>query len=70
MKCVLDLRVRLEVTPWLDLRVLRTETMVRNFQGVVAQWTRIHLPKQGTWDQSPVQEDSTCHRAVKPGCHS
>ena len=62
MKCV--------SAPWLNLSVLRTETMVRNFQGVVAQWIRIHLPKQGTWDRSLVWEDSTCYRVTKPGCHN
>ena len=29
---------------------------------------RILLPKQGTWAQSLVQEDSTWHRATKPVC--
>ena len=24
---------------------------------------------QGTWAQSPVQEDPTCHRTAKPLCH-
>ena len=33
---------------------------------LVAQWIRIHLPMQGTWVQSLVQEDSTCHKATKP----
>ena len=36
----------------------------------VAQWLRIHLPVQGTWVQSLVQEDPTCHRAAEPMCHN
>ena len=30
------------------------------------QWLRVCLPVQGTWIQSLVQEDPTCHRATKP----
>ena len=37
---------------------------------LVAQWLRIHLPMQGTWVQSLVREDPTCHRATKPLCHN
>ena len=33
---------------------------------LVVQWLRIHLPMQGTWVRSLVQEDSTCHGATKP----
>ena len=33
---------------------------------LVIQWLRIHLPKQGTWVQSLVREDSTCCGATKP----
>ena len=33
---------------------------------LVAQWLRIHLPMQGTWVQSLVREDPTCHGAAKP----
>ena len=28
---------------------------------LVVQWLRIHLPVQGTWVQSLVQEDAICH---------
>ena len=35
---------------------------------LVVQWFRIHLPMQGTWVQSLVQEDPTCHGATKPSC--
>ena len=31
---------------------------------------RIHLPMQGTHVQSLVREDSTVHRATKPGGHN
>ena len=34
---------------------------------LLVQWMRIHLPMQGTWVWPLVQEDSTCHRAAKPG---
>ena len=33
---------------------------------LVAQWTRVCLPMQGTWVRSLVWEDSTCRRATKP----
>ena len=32
---------------------------------LVAQWLRIHLPVQETWVWSLIQEDLTCHRAIK-----
>ena len=35
---------------------------------LVVQWLRIHLPMQGTWVWSLVQEDATWHRATKPVC--
>ena len=37
---------------------------------LVVQWLRIHLPRQGTQDQSLVQEDLTCCGATKPMSHS
>ena len=37
---------------------------------LVVQWIGIHLPMQGTWVQSLVQEGFTCHRATKPMCHN
>ena len=37
---------------------------------LVIQWLRICLPTEGTWVQSLVQEDPTCHRATKPVCHN
>ena len=37
---------------------------------LVAQWLRIHLPIQGTWVWSLVQEDPTCCGATKPVCHN
>ena len=33
---------------------------------LVVQWLRICLALQGTWVQSLVWEDSTCHKATKP----
>ena len=37
---------------------------------LVVQWLRICLPIQGTWVQSLVWEDPTCHGAIKPVCHN
>ena len=37
---------------------------------LVAQWLRIHLPMQGTWVWSLVQEDPTCHGATGPLRHN
>ena len=37
---------------------------------LVVQWLRIHLPMQGTWVQSLVREDPTCHGATKPVRHN
>ena len=34
----------------------------------MVQWIRIPLSMQGTWVQSLVQEDSTCHETAKPMC--
>ena len=36
----------------------------------MVQWLRICLPIQGTWVQSPVLKDPTCHRAIKPESHN
>ena len=37
---------------------------------LVARWLRTHLPMQGTWVQSLVREDPTCHGATKPVRHN
>ena len=37
---------------------------------LMVQWIRLRLPMQGTWVWSLVREDSTCHGATKPMCHS
>ena len=37
---------------------------------LVTQWLRICLPMQGTWVQSLVQEDPTCHGGTKPVPHN
>ena len=50
-----------------DIRALsRTET----WTSLAVQWLRIRLTMQGTWVQSPVQEDLTCLRAIKPTLHN
>ena len=41
-----------------------------HWTSLVAQWIRIHLPKQETQVQSLVQEDSTYRGATKPAYHS
>ena len=43
-------------------------SLLKTFQ--VAQWLKIHLPRQETWVWSLVQEDPTCHRATKPMCNN
>ena len=51
------------------LKVLWSQNRnVRTF--LVAQWLRIHLPKQGTRVRAPVQEDPTCRGASKPMHHN
>ena len=37
---------------------------------LVAQWLRVHLPKQGTRVRALVREDPTCHGATKPVRHN
>ena len=37
---------------------------------LVAQWSRIRLPMQGTRVRALVREDPTCHRATKPVHHN
>ena len=37
---------------------------------LLVQWTRVHLPMEGTWVRSLVKEDSACLRATKPVCHN
>ena len=37
---------------------------------LVVQWLRICLPMQGTWVQSLVREDPTCHGATNPVRHN
>ena len=41
-----------------------------NWTEPVVQWLRIFLPMLGTWIQSLVWEDPTCHRATQPVHHS
>ena len=43
-----------------------TISVWQNRTSLVVQWLRIHLPMQGTWVRSLVQEDSTCCQASKP----
>ena len=37
---------------------------------LVAQWLRIHLPRQGTRVWALVREDPTCRRSTKPVSHN
>ena len=41
-----------------------------SWTSLVVHWIRIHLPMQGTWVRSLVQEDHTCLGATKPLYHS
>ena len=41
-----------------------------NWPFLVVQWLRIHLPMQGIWVRSLVQEDSICWGATKPTDHN
>ena len=41
-----------------------------NWTSLVAQWLRIHLPRQGTQVRALVQEDPTCRGATKPVRHN
>ena len=41
-----------------------------SWASMVVQRLRIHLPVQGSWVQSLVWEESTCHGATKPMCHN
>ena len=52
---------------WFDLLVFQ-KTL--NGASLVVQWLRIHLPIQGIWVWSVVQEDTTCCGATKPVCHN
>ena len=49
---------------------LHTEIYYRMFitalSLTVVQWLRIRLPMQGTWVQSLLQKDPTCHQTTKP----
>ena len=48
------------------VRIIKEKDLKKVHGGtsLVVQWTRIHLPMQGTQVQSLVQENSTCHRAT------
>ena len=50
----------------LNLKIKDTQ----NRASLVAQWLRIHLPRQGTQVRVLVGEDLTCHRATKPMWHN
>ena len=50
------------------VRIIKEKDLKKVHGGtsLVEQWTRIHLPMQGTQIWSLAQEDSTCCRATKP----
>ena len=37
---------------------------------ILANGSGIHLPVQETWVPVLMQEEPTCHRAIKPVCHN
>ena len=40
---------------------------IKNHQAsLAAQWCKVHLAVLETWVPSLVQEDPTCHKAMKP----
>ena len=61
---------------WLFLRTVSqffssSQNKKKRFKtSLTVQWLQTHLPMQGTWVPSLVQEDSTCLRAIKPMCHN
>ena len=67
--CVQNKRVAAGIGNCLELGLLRLllpflDKSQNNSQDgtfLVVQWTKIHLPMQGTWVQTPIQEDSTRH---------
>ena len=48
---------------WIEIVKLRIKWVGTS---LVAQWSGIRLPMQGTRVRSLVQEDPTCHGATKP----
>ena len=58
------------LTPGWRTKILHTMWSSICWTPLVVKWLRIHLPMQGTWVQSLVREDSTCHWAAKPVCPS
>ena len=44
--------------------------MCVGWTSLVEQWIRVCPPMQWTWVQSLAWEDSTCHGATKPMCHT
>ena len=48
------------------------DSIYKKYSGtsLVAQWSRIHLPMQGTRVRALVREDPTCRRATKPVRHN
>ena len=53
-----------------QLRSPPATTKTRRGTSLVAQWSRIRLPTQGTQVRALVREDPTCHRAAKPVRHN
>ena len=51
-------------------REMSIQTLCPFKNWVVAQWLRIHLPRQGTRVRALVQEDPTCRGATKPVHHN
>lgn len=49
-----------------SLTSLRSESKGNGRTSLVAQWIKVCQPMQGTWVQSLIQEELTCHGAAEP----
>ena len=52
------------LSDWTELKVILFNTNALVGTSLVVWWFTIHLPVQGTWIPSLIQEDSTYHRAA------
>ena len=65
---ICKLKVKAIPASWNCLRI-KWESPCRG-TSLVVQYLGVCLSMQGTWVQSLVREDPTCHKATKPMCHN